>query len=326
MKTSNISFVEVAVKEPEKVISTLSAFGFYLKATHVEKKLFIMKSGSLYFILNCMATDHAIHSYNESGDSICGLGISGQRSITENSAALTLYENLYNAYAVIPFIGNCQFYLLDEESPLLENREWILNEEPKILRAHFTGFDHIAFAVNQGNLDYWMNYIEKKLPDLKCISNIEVEGHHSGMKTVAFVNSSNDIKIPIVEPKNSISQVQEFLNILKKEGVQHIAFETNNIVSTVEKIKKNKINFLKSPPNYYCLIEDRLNHLAYSIDKIMEHHILVDKLDEDKIIYQLFTAKQIGPIFFEFIERHNYEGFGEGNYKALFMSAEQICM
>lgn len=319
MKTSKVIFIEFAINSPENAIKKFLRLGFSLKAKHIKKNILIMEQNSLYIILNCMATDHAMIANNESGDSVCGLGILCQ--FNKNCSSST---ELYDAIETIPFIGNCQLYFLDERFPLFENNEWIplLNTSTVIETPYFTEFDHIAFAINQGNMEHWVAYIRKKLPDFRCLSNIVVEGNYSGMKSIAFISSSNKVRIPIVEPKGFNSQVQYFLDALKKEGVQHIAFATNNIISVVEKIKKNKIRFLKSPNNYYKSIENQLNTIHYPKVKIMQHDILVDKINKEETLYQIFTKKQIGPIFFEVVERHNYEGFGEGNYKALFISAE----
>lgn len=323
---SKINFVEFAVLDFDLAINRLSAFGFHLNAKHKEKNIVVLEQNHNYIVLNGMATKHAMSAHNESGDSICGVGVSCREIPNATLSEDTLfYGQLYKAKDVIPFIGNCQLYLFDESSPLFTPDEWTLNTRDAINTSPscFTGFDHIAFAIDQGKMNYWIDYVEKVLPNFECTSNINVEGNHSGMQSIAFITPSNQIRIPIVEPKNSKSQVQDFLNTLNKEGAQHIAFETDNIIKSIEKIKKNKIKFLKAPENYYESIEKRLNSAHYPKNEIIQHDILVDQIHEDKILYQIFTEKQIGPIFFELVERHNYEGFGEGNYKALFISVEE---
>ena len=183
--------------------------------------------------------------------------------------------------------------------------------------------DHLTHNVFRGNMDKWAKFY-KDLFNFRQIRYFDIEGKLTGLYSRAMTSPCLNIRIPINESADDKSQIEEFINDYNGEGVQHIALSTNNIYKTVEKLKNSGIIFMDTPATYYTLINERLPFHEESLEALKKNKILIDGSTGkgDGILLQIFTKTSIGPIFFEIIQRKGDEGFGEGNFKALFDSIE----
>jgi 4-hydroxyphenylpyruvate dioxygenase len=137
-----------------------------------------------------------------------------------------------------------------------------------------------------------------------------------------LISPCGKIRIPINEPADRQSQVQEYLEAYRGEGIQHIALVTQDIYPTVEALHVRGVEFLEAPEGYYDRIEERLQYFNEDRERLARNQILIDGEPGTGLLLQIFTKTVIGPIFFELIERKGNEGFGEGNFRALFDAME----
>jgi len=190
---------------------------------------------------------------------------------------------------------------------------------------YFYAFDHIVGNVEQ--MDEWTSYYSRVLgfEQLQQFDDEDVNTEYSALMSVVM-DFDGLIKFPINEPATGRrkSQIQEYLDFNNGPGVQHIALLTNDIIETVTELKKNGIEFLRTPNNYYSNLEQRVGAIDKETEKLKELGILVDR-DVNGYMFQIFT-KPMGDrptLFYEIIERRGSTGFGKGNFKALFEAIER---
>src|SRR5262249_50307695 len=151
----------------------------------------------------------------------------------------------------------------------------------------------------------------------------DTEGKLTGLRSRAMTSPCGKIRIPINESADDKSQIEEYLRAYRGEGIQHIALASSDIHATVEKIAANGISFMDVPDTYYEMVEARLPGHGQDLDRLLRNRVLIDGDGKGPLLLQIFTATVVGPIFFEFIQRKGDEGFGEGNFRALFESIER---
>jgi len=190
-----------------------------------------------------------------------------------------------------------------------------------------TYVDHLTHNVFRGNMDKWSNFYEK-LFNFREIRYFDIEGALTGLKSRAMTSPCGKIRIPINESADDDSQIEEYLRDYKGEGIQHIAMGTENIYKSVDVLRKNGVIFQDVADSYYEKVDKRVIGHGEDLEELKAGRILIDgaPTEGQGILLQLFTKNVIGPIFFEIIQRKGNEGFGEGNFQALFESieAEQI--
>jgi 4-hydroxyphenylpyruvate dioxygenase len=185
--------------------------------------------------------------------------------------------------------------------------------------------DHLTHNVHRGRMDEWAAFYEK-LFNFREIRYFDIHGARTGLHSRALVSPCGRIRIPINEPTEAGSQIQEYLEVYHGEGIQHVALATTDIYGAVERLRTNGIRFLDVPATYYDAVDARVPGHGEDLARMRRDGILVDGTSKGDKLLQIFTTTVIGPIFFEIIERHEHEGFGEGNFRALFeaMEREQI--
>ncbi|HEY0294936.1 MAG TPA: 4-hydroxyphenylpyruvate dioxygenase, partial [Bordetella sp.] len=182
--------------------------------------------------------------------------------------------------------------------------------------------DHLTHNVYKGRMAEWADFYSR-LFNFREIRYFDIEGKVTGVKSKAMTSPCGNIRIPINEEgTEEKGQIQEYLDLYHGEGIQHIALATDNIYETVEKLRKNAVVFLDTPETYYELLEKRLPGHGEDTARLNKNRILLDGAPGGGLLLQIFTENQIGPIFFEIIQRKGNDGFGEGNFKALFESIE----
>jgi 4-hydroxyphenylpyruvate dioxygenase len=181
--------------------------------------------------------------------------------------------------------------------------------------------DHVTHNVFRGNMEKWAGFYER-LFNFREIRYFDIEGKLTGLKSRAMTSPDGKIRIPINESSDDKSQIEEYLHAYHGEGIQHIALGTNDIYKSVESLRAKGVVFQDTPDTYYERIDNRLKGHGEDVDRMKRDRILIDGGQDQGLLLQIFTQNAIGPIFFELIQRKGNEGFGEGNFRALFESIE----
>ena len=206
--------------------------------------------------------------------------------------------------------------------------EWLGAKDPRPAGAGLYYIDHLTHNVHRGRMDVWTGFYEK-LFNFRQIRFFDIEGRASGLFSRALTSPDGKIRIPINEDAGDSGQIEEYLNVYRGEGIQHIACGARDIYRTVETLRAAGLPFMPSPPEtYFEKIDARLPQHGEDVARLQRDGILIDGegvVDggQTKVLLQIFSANAIGPIFFEFIQRKGDDGFGEGNFKALFESIEE---
>lgn len=184
--------------------------------------------------------------------------------------------------------------------------------------------DHLTHNVQRGRMDYWADFYAEVF-NFSQIRYFDIEGQMTGLVSRAIASPDGNIKIPLNESKDDHSQIEEFLHSFNGEGIQHIALTTENIYKSVSQLKRNDMAFLDVPNTYYEMLDTRLPWHHEHVGELQALKILMDggQAPKDGLLLQIFTENTMGPVFFEIIQRKGNDGFGEGNFQALFEAIER---
>ena len=224
-------------------------------------------------------------------------------------------------------IGGSLLYFVDrygERGTIYDvDFRWTGEREPKPQGAGLYHIDHLTHNVHRGNMAKWADFYER-LFNFREIRYFDIEGKQTGLFSKAMTSPCGQIRIPLNESQDDKSQIEEFLREYKGEGIQHIALGTSDIYAAVDIIRGRGIPFQDTPDTYYEMLPERIKGHEESIPELEKRRILMDgaPTEGQGLLLQIFTQNVIGPIFFEIIQRKGNEGFGEGNFKALFESIE----
>jgi 4-hydroxyphenylpyruvate dioxygenase len=220
-------------------------------------------------------------------------------------------------------IGGSLVYLVDRYGDhTIYDVDFVPVPNPGKLRTTgLTCIDHLTHNVHRGNMNKWAGFYER-LFNFREIRYFDIEGRKTGLFSRAMTSPCGKIRIPINESQDDKSQIEEYLREYHGEGIQHIALATDDIYGTVDALRANGIAFQDTPDTYYEKVDERVSGHREKLSELQERRILIDGNDRDGILLQIFTTNVIGPIFFEIIQRKGNEGFGEGNFRALFESIE----
>jgi 4-hydroxyphenylpyruvate dioxygenase len=219
-------------------------------------------------------------------------------------------------------IGGSIIYLVDRYGDrTIYDVDFVPVEAGEDRSAGLTVIDHLTHNVRRGNMDKWSGFYER-LFNFREIRYFDIEGRKTGLLSRAMTSPCGRIRIPINESQDDKSQIEEYLREYRGEGIQHIALATGDIYGTVDSLVRNGIEFQDTPDTYYEAVDARVEGHEESLAELQKRRILIDGSASDGILLQIFTRNVIGPIFFEIIQRKGNEGFGEGNFRALFESIE----
>lgn len=340
MQTDGFEFVEYAATDPSELEKLFTEMGFTKIAKHKSKNVWLWRQGEINFIINAEKDSHAEGFYNVHGPSANAMAFRVKDADYAIKRAESLGAKIVQgktganelSIPAIEGIGGSLLYLVDQYG---DNTIYDTDFEPlpgvdqNPEGAGLGIIDHLTHNVARGNMDQWADFYTK-LFNFREIRYFDIEGKLTGLKSRAMTSPCGKIRIPINESSDDKSQIEEFLKEYNGEGIQHIALSTKDIYSTVENLKKS-LRFMDAPPaTYYEKLPTRLPWQNEDIARLQKNGILMDGAPESKegandggILLQIFTATVIGPIFFEIIQRKGDEGFGEGNFKALFESIEE---
>jgi 4-hydroxyphenylpyruvate dioxygenase len=334
MGTDGFEFVEYTAPEPAALARLFERLGFVAAARHRSKNVTLYRQGGVNFILNAEPESFAQAFARLHGPSVCAIAFrvadaaAAQRRAIERGAkpvAGKIGPMELNIPA-IEGIGGSLIYLVDRYGPhTIYDVDFVpLIDGPEPSGVGLTGIDHLTHNVHRGRMRLWAEFYER-LFNFREIRYFDIEGKLTGLRSRAMTSPDGKIRIPINESADDKSQIAEYLDAYRGEGIQHIALATADIHRTVEALRANGVAFMAVPDTYYEAVDARLPGHGQDLDRLRENRILVDGAPEQGqgLLLQIFTETVIGPIFFEIIERRGNDGFGEGNFRALFESIER---
>ena len=333
--TDGFEFVEFAHPNPEELRSLFASMGYALVARHKSKPgIELWQQGDITYVINAEAGSHAVNFIAEHGPCAPSMGwrvVDAQKAFDHAVAqGAEPYEGDGKTMDVpaIYGIGGSLIYFIDqyyETSPYNEEFEWLQQSKPRGVGFYY--LDHLTHNVFKGNMDKWFKFYGD-LFNFREIRFFDIQGKYTGLLSRALTSPCGRIRIPINEDRGETGQIVAYLKKYNGEGIQHIAVGSENIYDSTDAISAKGIQFMPAPPStYYDLSHDRVSGHEEPLDRMQKHGILIDgegvlNGGETKILLQIFSKTVIGPIFFEFIQRKGDDGFGEGNFKALFESIE----
>ena len=335
MGTDGFEFVEFAHPDPEELRTVFTRMGYAKVARHKTKNIELWQQGDITYVLNAEPDSFGARFVQEHGPCAPSMGwrIVDAKAAFERAVSLgaTPYEGHDKVLDVpaIYGIGGSLIYFVDQyydTSPYNEEYEWLEVSKPR--GVGFFYLDHLTHNVHKGNMDTWFRFYGD-LFNFREIRFFDIEGKFTGLLSRALTSPCGRIRIPINEDRGETGQIVAYLKKYKGEGIQHIAVGSDNLYDSTDIIAENGLKFMPGPPEtYYALSKDRVIGHDEPLERMQKHGILIDGegvVDggETKILLQIFSKTVIGPIFFEFIQRKGDDGFGEGNFKALFESIEQ---
>ena len=335
MGVDGFEFVEFAAPEPAALHALFKRMGFSAVARHKTRAITLYRQGRCNLLVNEQPHSFASDFAAKHGPSACGFAIRFSRPAAD-VLAQTVANGATEIHAdskaidapAIEGIGGCMLYLVDrygDKGSVFDDYEWLVPEGQR----HPQGFgltfiDHLTHNLHFGEMAKWAGYYER-LFNFREIRYFDIKGVKTGLVSKAMTAPDGMVRIPLNESSDPKSQINEYLDEYHGEGIQHIALFTDDIYATVEAMRKAGVEFLDTPDTYFEVIDLRVPNHGEDVPRLAKNRILIDADPETKkkLLLQIFTQNCIGPIFFEIIQRKGNQGFGEGNFQALFESIER---
>ncbi len=332
-------FIEFCAPEKGVLEPVLTMAGFTHIANHRSKDVRLWRQGEINLIINYEPKSAAWFFAREHGPSACGMAFrvkdarkaydhllaKGAEPVHVETGPMELH------IPAIRGIGGAILYLVDRYGDNLSiydiDFEYLEGVERNPVGAGFHIIDHLTHNVYSGRMAYWADYYES-LFNFREIRFFDIKGEYTGLTSKALTAPDGKIKIPLNEEgEGGKGQIEEFLREFNGEGIQHIALICDDLVACWDRLKTLGVPFMTAPPEtYYDMLDERLPGHGEDADVLKSRGILLDGTTEGgepRLLLQIFAEAQIGPVFFEFIQRKGDDGFGEGNFKALFESIER---
>ena len=334
--TDGFEFVEFTSPEPEKLAAHLELMGFTATARHRSKAVTRYQQGDINFLLNMEPQGQVAKFRSERGpsanamafrvkDAAKALKLAIERGAVEVRGPVGPMELNIPA---IEGIGGSYLYLVDRYGAQeIYDVDFVPVPGAKEAMAKnsmgLTYLDHLTHNVHRGQMGKWADFYER-IFNFREIRYFDIEGSQTGLISKAMTSPDGKIRIPLNESQDDHSQIEEFLKNYKGEGIQHIALGSDDIFHSVETMRERGVAFQDTIDAYFDGIDARLPGHGESVQRMRADRILIDgaPTEGQGLLLQIFTENAVGPIFFELIQRKGNEGFGEGNFKALFESLE----
>ena len=337
MGTDGFEFVEYAAPDPELLRDLFTRMGFPAVARHKRKNVTLHRQGDINFIINSEPGSFGEAFAREHGPCACAMAFRVKDAAAAHARALELGATAVSSdiaateldIPAIEGIGGSRLYLVDRygSSGSIYDVDFDFLPDAAQLQAshasHLTYIDHLTHNVHRGRMAHWADFYER-LFNFREIRYFDIEGKVTGLISKAMTSPCGKIRIPLNESRDDKSQIEEFLRDYNGEGIQHIALGSDDIYAAVDILRGRGIAFQDTPDTYYELVDARVAGHGEPTAQLERRGILVDgaPTEGQGLLLQIFTRNVIGPIFFEIIQRKGNEGFGEGNFKALFESIE----
>ncbi|KFN50233.1 4-hydroxyphenylpyruvate dioxygenase [Arenimonas composti TR7-09 = DSM 18010] len=335
MGIDGFEFVEFAA--PAGTVDLHDLFrrlGFTAVLKHRSRAITVYRQGGVNFLVNeepdCFAADFAARH----GPCACGFAIRFTEPVgkvfeaVKGNGGEAVSHKADTAAIQVPVvkgIGDCMLYLVPSGQNAYAT-EYVAIEGAAQNPAGFglTFIDHLTHNLYFGNMQKWSDYYER-LFNFREIRYFDIKGAKTGLVSKAMTAPDGIVRIPLNESNDPKSQINEYLDAYKGEGIQHIACFTDDIYATVEAMRAQGVEFLDTPDTYFEVVDQRIPNHGEDVPRLAKNKILIDADPDTKtrLLLQIFTQNCIGPIFFEIIQRKGNEGFGEGNFQALFESIER---
>ncbi len=339
MGLDGFEFVEFAAEDPSQLETMFHVLGFEAVARHRSKDVTLYRQGGINFILNNEPKSHAAYFVQEHGPAACGMAFRVKDAHQAYARALELGAQPIDIptgpmelrLPAIKGIGGAPLYLIDrytEGNTIYDiDFEFYDGVERHPEGCGFNEIDHLTHNVYRGRMQYWADYYEN-LFNFREIRYFDIKGEYTGLFSKAMTAPDGKIRIPLnEEASKGTGQIEEYLMAFNGEGIQHIALSCDNLFECWDRLKERGMEFMTAPPDaYYEMLEERLPGHGEPVDELKSRGILLDGTTEDddpRLLLQIFSNNMVGPTFFEFIQRKKDEGFGEGNFTALFESIER---
>lgn len=340
MGTDGFEFVEYAHPEPDRLKALFARLGFSEVARHRSKNVTLWRQGGINFVVNAEPDSFAAGFAAEHGPCACAMAfrVVDARQAFERALALGAEPYVGRigpmelSIPAIRGIGGSLLYFVDRYGDTGSiwdvDFRWTGARDPRPEGAGLHYIDHLTHNVRRGRMDHWSDWYAK-LFNFRQIRFFNIEGRLTGLMSRALTSPCGKIRIPINESLDDKSQIEEYLRAYRGEGIQHVALGARDIYASVERLRGDGVPFMPAPPaTYYERVDARLPGHGEPLEKLARNGILIDGegvVDgkHTPVLLQIFSNTVLGPIFFEFIERKGDEGFGEGNFRALFESIEE---
>lgn len=335
--TDGFEFVEFTAPDPELLRKQFEMMGFTAVARHRSKNVLRFKQGDINFIVNMEPSGQPAEFRAVHGPSANGMAFrvkDAQHAFAEaiKRGAKPVDMPLGAMELDIPCIegiGGAYVYLVDRygaQSIYDVDFRPIEGADEAKNSVGLTYLDHLTHNVFRGNMATWADYYER-IFNFREIRYFDIEGKVSGLFSKAMTSPCGKIRIPLNESKGDpgkVDQIEEFLQRYKGEGIQHIALGTDDLLNVVDRLRARGVELQDTIETYFDLIDKRLPGHGENVEELRKRRVLVDGAPSEGqgLLLQIFSKDAVGPIFFEFIQRKGNEGFGEGNFKALFESIE----
>jgi 4-hydroxyphenylpyruvate dioxygenase len=332
-------FVEFSAPEKGLLEDSFTAMGFTHVANHRSKDVQLWRQGGINLIANYEAKSPAAFFAAEHGPSACGMGWRVHDAAKAYATALERGAEPVEVRTgpmelrlpAIRGIGGSIIYLIDRYGDELSIFDIDFNWLPGVDRnprgAGFHTIDHLTHNVYGGRMAHWAAFYERVF-GFREIRYFDIKGEYTGLTSRAMTAPDGKIRIPLnEEAKAGGGQIEEFLRAYNGEGIQHIAFACDDLIAGWDHLHATGTPFMTPPPStYYDMLDERLPGHGEPVEELQKRGILLDgstQAGDPRLLLQIFAQPRIGPVFFEFIQRKRDEGFGEGNFKALFESIER---
>ena len=343
--TDGFGFVEYAHPNPAELHALFTTMGFVVVAKHRSKAITLYRQGDVNYLVNEEPGSHAVNFAGMHGPCASSMAFRvvdaahAFRRALENGAEAADPEDGTLAMDVpaIKGIGGSLLYFIDtygaKGSAYDAEFEWLGERDPLPAGVGLYYLDHLTHNVGRGRMNVWASFYER-IFNFKEIRYFDIKGEYTGLFSRALTSPDGKIRIPINESADERSQIEEYLHAYKGEGIQHMACGCLDVYESVETLRARGLAFMPSPPaTYYARIDERVPGHGEDLARLQKNGLLVDGEGAvavgakegamTKVLLQIFSANAVGPIFFEFIQRKGDEGFGEGNFRALFVSIEE---
>ena len=332
-------FIEFCAPEKGLLEPVFEKLGFTRIAQHRSKQVELWRQGEINLIANYEPRSPAAYFAAEHGPSACGMGFRVKNARIAYDEAIARGAEPVEASTgpmelrlpAIRGIGGAIIYLIDRYGDALSIYDIDFDYLPGVDRhpvgAGFRLIDHLTHNVYGGRMDHWAKFYERVF-NFREIRYFDIKGEYSGLTSRAMTAPDGKIRIPLNEEgKAGGGQIEEFLREYNGEGIQHIAFICDDLLACLDRVRALGVPLMAAPPTtYYDMLEERLPGHGEPVDALQARGILLDgstENDDPRLLLQIFSQTMVGPVFFEFIQRKKDEGFGEGNFTALFKSIER---
>ncbi|WP_002634929.1 4-hydroxyphenylpyruvate dioxygenase [Myxococcus hansupus] len=331
---NGFEFVEFTSPEPEVMVRLFERLGFTAYSKHPTKELIRYKQGGINLLINRETEGQAAEFRAAHGASASGMAfrVANARAAYEMAlergakAADPERGSLGEGSYVLEGIGGSLLYLVDRhgaKGSLYDTWQELPGAEEAEAKnsVGLETLDHLTHNVRRGQMRTWSSFYSR-IFGFSEQKYFDIKGQATGLFSQAMIAPDQAIRIPLNESQDDKSQIEEFIRQYKGEGIQHLALTTPDIYGTVEKLRARGVALQDTLDTYYDLVDKRVPNHGEDLTRMRKNRILIDGSEDEGLLLQIFTENLFGPIFFEIIQRKGNEGFGNGNFQALFESIE----